>query len=73
MVQTCDQIKWPLQKDRTSHSTRENKKRKAKEKMGRQHQRVDRSRLQQQSREQPKAVRDGRRLSPMSAVVPLRP
>ena len=31
MVRTCDQIKWPLQKDRTRHSTREKKKRKAKE------------------------------------------
>ena len=39
----------PLQKGRTRHSTREKKTRKAKEKMGRQHQRVDRSRLQQQS------------------------
>ena len=36
-------------KDRTRHSTREKKKRKAKEKMGRQHEIVDRSRLQQQS------------------------
>ena len=36
-------------KDRTRHSTREKIKRKAKEKTGRQHQRVDRSRLQQQS------------------------
>ena len=49
MVRTCDQIEWPLQTDRTRHSAREMKKRKAKEKMGRQHQRVDRSRLQQQS------------------------
>ena len=49
MVRTCDQIKWPLQKDRTRHNTGEKKKRKAKENMGRQHQRVDRSRLQQQS------------------------
>ena len=49
MVRTCDQIKWPLQKDRTRLGTREKKKRKAKEKMGRQHQRVDRSRLEQQS------------------------
>ena len=49
MVRTCDQIKWPLQKDRRRHNTREKKKKKAKEKMGRQHQRVDQSRLQQQS------------------------
>ena len=49
MVRTCDQTKWPLQKGRKRHSTREKKKRKAKEKMGRQHQRVDRSRLQQPS------------------------
>ena len=43
MARTCDQIKWPLQKGPTRHSrpTREKKKRKAKEKMGRQHQRVD--------------------------------
>ena len=49
MVWTCDQIKWPLQKGSTRHSTREKKRGKTKEKMGRQHQRVDRSRLQQQS------------------------
>ena len=36
-------------KSRTRHNTREKKTRKAKENMGRQHQRVDRSRLQQQS------------------------
>ena len=35
--------------DKLNKSTRENKKRKAKEKLERQHQRVDRSRLQQQS------------------------
>ena len=49
MVRTRDQIKWPLQKGHTRHSTREKKKGKTKEKLGRQHQRVDRSRLQQQS------------------------
>ena len=49
MVLTCDQIKWPLQKGPTRHSTREKKKGKTKEKMGWQHQRVDRSRFQQQS------------------------
>ena len=48
MVRKCDQIKWHLQKGRTRHSTK--KKRKAKEKMGRQRQRVDRSRFQQQSK-----------------------
>ena len=37
MVRTCDQIKWPLQKGRTRHSTMEKKKRRAKEEMGRQH------------------------------------
>ena len=47
MVRTCGQIKWPLQKHRTRHSTM--KKRKAKVKMGKQHQRGDRSRFQQQS------------------------
>ena len=49
MVRTRDQIKWHLQKGPTRHSTREKKKGKTKEKMGRQHQRVDRSRVQQQS------------------------
>ena len=41
MVRTCD-----LQKDRTRRSSREKKKKKAKENMGRQHHRVDRSRFQ---------------------------
>ena len=68
----CDQMKWPVQKDRTGHNTREMEKRKVKENMGRQHQRVNRSRFHQQS-DQPKTVRDGRILSPISAVVPLRP
>ena len=49
MVRTRDQIKWPLPNGPTRHSTREKKKGKTKEKMGRQHQRVDRSRLQHQS------------------------
>ena len=48
MFRTRDQIKWALQNDRTRHSTREKKTRKATEKMGRQHQRVDRSRDQWQ-------------------------
>ena len=68
MVRTCDQIKWPLQINRR-HSTREKKKRKAKEKMGRQHQRVDRSRLQQllqseSSRRPSEMAEDCRRCQP---------
>ena len=49
MVRTCDEIKWPLQKGLTRRSTREKKMRKANEKMGKQHQIVDRSRLKEQS------------------------
>ena len=75
MVRVCDQIKWPSSKKIIQATVPEyqgKKKKKAKEKMGGQHQKLDRPRFPSTSvREQPRTVRDGRRLWPMSAVVPL--
>ena len=66
MVRTCDQIKWPLQTVP------------GKRKRGRQNKRWETTSesgpvsTSTAVREQPKTVRDSRRLSPMSVVVPLR-
>ena len=67
MVRTCDQIKWPLLKGptRDSRPTREMKTRKAKEKMRKTTSKRGPVSTSTAVREQPRTVRDGRRLSPM--------
>ena len=73
MVRTRHQIKWPLQKGPTRQSTRENKKEEDKRKDGKTTSKSGLVSTSTAVREQPRTVRGGIRLSPMSAVLPLRP
>ena len=75
MVRTRDQIKWPLQKDHTRNSSLPGKRKKEEGKIkdGKTTSESGPVSISTAVREQPRTVRYGRRLSPMSAVAPLRP
>ena len=73
MVRTSDQIKWPLQKDSYKAQYQGKEKEEGKIKDGKTTSESGPVSTSTAVREQPKTVRDGRRLSSMSTVVPLGP
>ena len=73
MVRTSDQIKWPLQKHSYKAQYQGKEKEEGKIKDGKTTLESGPVSTSTAVREQPKTVRDGRRLSSMSTVVPLGP
>ena len=71
-VRTCDQIKWSLQKRSYKAQYQGKEKEEGKRKDGKTKSESGQVSISTAVREQPKTVRNGRRLSPMSTVVPLR-